>query len=294
MIGRVDDDTAVDPVMSSLPPPTGRPATMFPRPDPWAEQQRRRERHRAERNRHRRRWLIPIAVLAVAVAVAVIVGFVLADGGSGRGEPDPAATIAPTSSTVSETSSPDSTIAPDELVEVDQVWLIDRGDGVFDWGVSVRTPPAAPTRSGVVIDVRLLDANDAVVDDAFGVVDGVGPDSTGAVTGRLDDVDEVPVRLEFDVAVGVESSDRALGDVLSVRALERTPESIRGRIRSRNADPIGDVTMVLLWVDDDGDVVAAVPQPVEQVRPDVDVRFEIDLGDEVVPDGRPDSVVWTR
>jgi len=82
--------------------------------------------------------------------------------------------------------------------------------------------------------------------------------------------------------------------VLSIRALERTSDSVRGRIRSESLDPIDDITMVLLWLDGDGAVVAAVPQPVEQVRPEVDLRFDIELGGEVVPDGRPDSVVWTR
>ena len=146
----------------------------------------------------------------------------------------------------------------------------------------------------MVIDVRLIDAADDVVESANGEVNGIGPESIGAVAGRMADVDEVPVRLEFDVAVGVATNDRALGDLLDVRALERSSDSVRGRIRSEVPEPIADVTMVLLWLDDGGEVLAAVPQPVEQVRPGVDVRFEIDLGDEVVPEGRPDTVVWTR
>lgn len=186
------------------------------------------------------------------------------------------------------------TVSPDRLVRVDRVWLIDRGDGTFDWGVSVRTPPDAPMRSGVVIDVRLIDADDEVVEESTGVVDGVGPESIGAVSGRLADPTALPVRIEFDVAVGAESEDRSLADRLSLRAVERTPESVRGRIRSDVGNPIVNVTMVLLWFDDAGDVVAAVPQPVQQVRPGIDLRFDIDLGDEVVPDGPPDLVVWTR
>lgn len=266
---------------------------MFPRPDPWTEQARRQEEHEAEQRHRRRKWLIPLSALAV-LAVAAVVAVLVIDALSGSDVATPEATVAPSPSTVPEVSAPEPTVPPNQLVEIDQVWLIDRGDDVFDWGVSVRTPPGAPTRSGVVVEVRLLDDDDVVVHDAFGVVDGIGPESLGAVTGRLTDAGSVPVRLEFDVAVGVESNDRALGDVLSVRALERDPESVRGRIRSERRDPIEDVTMVLLWLDADGEVVAAVPQPVEQVRPDVDLRFDIDLDDEVVPDGRPDSVVWTR
>ncbi len=266
---------------------------MFPRPDPWAEQARRQERHREERRRRRRRWLIPAIALAVLTAGAIgglLVNEVLIE----RRAAVPVVATEPTSSTLPTTGGPEPTVPPNQLIEVDRVWLIDRGDGVFDWGVSVRTPAAASTRSGVVIDVRLIDATDDVVEIASGEVNGIGPESIGAVAGRLADVDGVPVRLEFDVAVGVATNDRALGDLLDVRALERSSDSVRGRIRSEVAEPIDDVTMVLLWFDDDGEVVAAVPQPVEQVRPDVDVRFDIDLGDEVVPDGRPDSVVWTR
>ena len=265
---------------------------MFPRPDPWAEQARRQERHRDEQRRRRRRWTIPIAVLVV-LAVGAIAGLFVNKVVTERRVAEPVATIEPPPSTDPVTSGPEPTVSPDSLIEVDQVWLIDRGDGVFDWGVSVRTPSAAPTRSGVVIDVRLIGADDEVVETANGEVDGIGPESIGAVTGRLTDVDKVPVRLEFDVAVGVASTDLALGDVLRVRALERDADALRGRIRVESASPIEDVMMVLLWFDDDGEVVAAVPQPVEQVRPDVEVRFDIDLRDEVVPDGRPDSVVWT-
>ena len=279
--------------MSPLPPPTGRPVTTFPRPDPWTEQLHRQELHDAERRRRQRKWLIPLAVLTV-LAIGGVIGFLVIDAASGREVAAPDATVDSEPSTTSLASTPEPALPPDQLVAIDQVWLIDRGDGVFDWGVSVRTPLEAPTRSGVVVEVRLLDDADVVVEDAFGVVDGIGPESIGAVTGRLVDPGSVPVRLEFDVAVGLESDDRALGDVLSIRALERTSDSVRGRIRSESLDPIDDITMVLLWLDGDGAVVAAVPQPVEQVRPEVDLRFDIELGGEVVPDGRPDSVVWTR
>jgi len=265
---------------------------MFPRPDPWDEQLKREERHRDEQRRRRRRWLFPLAgIVAVAVAtLAVLLASGIADDRS-AGPSD--AVTEPVRSTVVETTPP-TTVAPDELVDVDRVWLIDRGDGVFDWGVSVRTPPQAPTRSGVVIDVRLIGDDDTLVEAARGEVDGIGPESEGAVTGRLIDPDDVPVRIEFDVAVGVESRDDALDDVLAVRALEREADLVRGRIRAESAGRIEGVTMVLLWLDDDGEVLAAVPQPVDRVRPDVDARFEIDLRDEVVPDGRPDAVVWTR
>ena len=291
-IGRSRDDSVVGSVMSQPPPPTGRPTVASSRPDPWKEQAIRHARHRAEHKRRRRRLLVPLLVLTV-LAVIAFAGSLARDAWVERREADPATSVEPPPSTNVGAGDPEPAVPAEQLIEIDQVWLVDRGDGVYDWGVSVRTPEIAPTRSGVVIDVRLIDAADAVVEEASGVVDGIGPESIGAVTGRLNDAEQVPVRLEFDVAVGVESGDRALDDLLSVRALERTPGSVRGRIRSEVASPIDDVTMVLLWLGDDGEVVAAVPQPVEQVRPAVDARFDIDLDDEVVPDGRPDSVVWT-
>lgn len=267
---------------------------MFPRPDPWEEQAKRERQDREDRRRRRHRWLLPIVGLAL-VSTGAVAWFLIdrAVGDGSVAEPAIVAVSVESTTTVVVTSPP-STVSPNELVEVDRVWLIDRGDGVFDWGVSVRTPPTAPTRSGVVIDVRLLGADDDVVEEASGQVDGVGPESVGAVTGRLSDAPDVPVRIEFDVAVGVVADDRALGDMLDLRGLEREDDSVSGRVRTATVEPIQDVMMVLLWLDDAGDVVAAVPQPVERVRPDVDARFDIDLGDEVVPDGRPDTVVWTR
>lgn len=278
--------------MSTLPPPTGRPVTMFPRPDPWEEQLRRDARHRDERRRRRRAWLFPlvgVSVLAAAALTVLVASRAVDDRSS-----DPAGAVTESVAPTLDPTIPSTTVAPTELVQVDRVWLMDRGDGVFDWGVSVRTPPGAPTRSGVMIDVRLLDADGALVESASGEVDGIGPESDGAVAGRLIDPIEVPVRIEFDVAVGVASNDRALGDVLDVRALEREPDTVAGRIRTLSRVPIEAVTMVMLWLDDAGEVMAAVPRPVDLVRPDVDARFEVDLGDEVVPDGRPDAVVWTR
>lgn len=229
--------------------------------------------------------------MIAVLALGVLAGFAL-NRWSEQQDSETPATVAPPSSAPA-TVAAEPTIPPEQLVEVDQVWLIDRSDGVFDWGVSVRTPQGAPTRSGVVIDVRLIGEDDRVVHVASGEVNGIGPESIGAVAGRLTDDDGVPARIEFDVAVGVETNDRSLGDVLDIRGLERTTDSVRGRIRVEASTPIGDVTMVLLWFDEAGDVVAAVPKPVDQVRPDVDARFEIDLDGEVVPDGRPDAVVWT-
>ncbi len=296
--------------MSAIPPPDGRTAatstvpsstaTTPPPFDPWAEQVRRQAVHHAQRQRRRRKRAVPVIVLAVLVAGATTASVVLDRRSGDRPDdastpPDVASTPADAmASTASGSSGPEPTVAPDELVEVDQVWLVDRGDGTFDWGVSVRTPTIASRRSGVVIDVWLTDADGAIVHEASGEVDGIGPESTGAVAGRLTAPVSDPVRIEFDVAVGVASNDPGIGELLTVRAIERTGERVTGRIASLATEPIEDVTMVLLWFDDAGEVVAAVPQPVDRVRPEVEARFDIDLSRESVPEGGPDSVVWTR
>ncbi|MEP4648972.1 MAG: hypothetical protein ABJ314_02235 [Ilumatobacter sp.] len=296
--------------MSAIPPPAGdtaatstvpdSTATSPPPFDPWAEQVRRQALHHAQRRRRRRRQAAPLIVLAVLVAGVAAASVVIDRRSDDRS--DDASTPADVASSAVDavvpaapgSSAPAPTSAPDELVEVDEVWLVDRGDSTFDWGVSVRTPPSAPRRSGVVIDVWLTDADGAVVHTASGEVDGIGPESTGAVAGRLTAPVSDPVRIEFDVAVGVESNDRGIGEVLSVRALERTPDGVSGRIATTTTEPIEDFTMVLLWFDEAGEVVAAVPQRVDRVRPGVEARFDIDLSTEPVPDGDPDSVVWTR
>ncbi len=290
---RLDAAPATVPTSATpFPPPTGRPAATLPRPDPWVEQLRRREAHDAEQRRRRRKWWVPavVCLLVLAVVLALLVArWVLRtadDSVDAQGTQAPVTTGAPSAPSAPE-------VTADRLIDVDRVWLIDRGDGVFDWGVTVDAPPGAATRSGVVVDVRLLDAGDEVVESASGRLDGVGPGSVGAVTGRLNGPGVAPVRLEYDISVGDESSDPAVSDVLAVRAIEREGDTLRGRIRVDAADPVENVTMVLLWFDDDGEVIASVPQAVDRVRPGVDARFEIDLSDEVVPDGRPDSVVWT-
>lgn len=185
-----------------------------------------------------------------------------------------------------------STLAPGELVRVDEVWLIDRGDDVYDWGVIVQSPPGAPTRSGVEVEVRLLDAEGVVVETVGASLDGVDAESNGGVAGRTVDPERVPVRLEFDIGVGVAVEEPSLDDLLELRAVEQQEGSISGRVRSRSTAEVVDVTMLLVWRDDAGDIVATVPTPISRVRPGVDARFEIDLTDERVPDRRPDDVMW--
>ncbi len=278
--------------MSDLPPPAGRPTTMFPRPDPWVEQARRDAEHRSLRRRRRQRWLIPLATVLALTALAAVAGsvVVLLGGDADEDVVEPA----PVATTVDTTVVPTPTVGPEDLVAVDEVWLVDRGDDVFDWGVAVRTQEGAPPRSGVEVTVRLIAADGDIVDSVTDILGVIDDDSAAAVAGRLVEPDDDPVRIEFDISVGQESESAALADLFDVRALERDGDEMTGRIRSSAASDIADLRLLFVWHDEEEAVVATAPLGIDVLRAGVDARFVLDLGEEVVPEGRPDTVFWIR
>jgi len=264
---------------------------MYPRPDPWVEQARREAAHRAVRRRKRRRWLFPVVALVVVIALGTGVAVVLLvdrDRTSQVVEPPPV-TI-PVATTIASALP----IDPADLVAVDEVWLVDRGDGTFDWGVAVRTQTGAPSRRGVEVTVRLISAGEGVVESVSDILGVIDADAPAAVAGRLTDPDDDPVRIEFDISVGEETTEPALADLLDVRALERDGDEMTGRIRSSASDEISDLQVLFVWHDEAGAVIATAPLAIELLRPGVDARFSIDLSAEVVPEGRPDAEFWVR
>ncbi len=265
---------------------------MFPRPDPWIEQARREEAHRARRRRRRLRWLIPLLVIAIGGAVVGAIVVFAPDFGPERA--NDVVVPATVTTVVDTTVAPPPTVAPGDLVAVDEVWLVDRGDGVFDWGVAVRTQPDAPPRRDVEVTVRLLSAAGEVVSsvtDTLGVIDA---DAPAAVAGRMTEPADEPVRIEFDISVGEETQDVALADLLDIRALERDGEELTGRIRSAASTEIEDLQVLFVWHDEAGAVIGTAPLEIEVLRPGVDARFALDLAEEILPDGRPDAVFWIR
>lgn len=280
--------------MNELPPPAGPPATMYPRPDPWVEQARRDVVHRAARRRRRRRWLVPLLVIVVLSLAAGAWAVLLRDRGGTSDAVESPSVTPPVTSMVDTTIASVPTVGPEDLVAVDEVWLVDRGDGVFDWGVAVRTQPDAPARRGVEVTVRLISDDDEVVESVSEILGVIGDDAPAAVAGRLTDADEDPVRLEFDISVGEETDGAALADLFDVRALERDGDELTGRIRSSASSEIGDLRVLFVWHDEVGSVIATAPLAIDVLRPGVDARFELDLSEEVVPEGRPDTVFWVR
>lgn len=283
-------------------------------PDPWEEQRRRAREHR--RARRRRRLLIfglPLGVLLVAAAVVAVLVLADSDGGDEVATTDgsadttsdtvDAAGVTTTSTAVTTTSvptAPADPAPPTRPVDVTEVWLLDRGDGDFDWGLTVRVPEGGDARSDVAVRVRLIDADDEVLQTIERSLEGVNDRGPTAVAGRFAEDDGIPVRLDFDVAVGVASDDPGLNDLLDTRAVEREDNELRGRIRSSALDDVTDVAMVLVWRDDEerdesgaAPIVDVVVYDIERLRPAVDARFEIDLTDLRTPDGLPDDVFWS-
>jgi hypothetical protein len=286
--------------VTSLPPPTGPPAVGGPRPDHWTEELRRRELDRRDRRPVRRVvWAGVVAAVGAAIVVAAVAVSLLGsvDGPTGRVARD----LPPPPTT---TPAPASTVRPDELVGVEEVWLLDRQDGSFDWGVIVVTPPGTERRSGVEVTVRLVTAGGEVVHTATDVLDGVSATSPGALGGRVEGLDGVPARIEFDVSVGRPADDASLGELLDVRAVEHGDGVLAGRVRSVATDDLTDLRLVLVWRSDgrseiagevvpEGEVIATVVRDVGRIRPDVEARFEVEL-DPVVPDREPDDVYWAH
>ena len=77
---------------------------------------------------------------------------------------------------------------------MDEVWLLDRQDGSYDWGLIVTSTDAAD-REGVAVTAQLLDAGGeviVVVGDEIGVLPAGG---RAAVGGVVTDPGGSPVRI---------------------------------------------------------------------------------------------------
>lgn len=208
-------------------------------------------------------------------------------GGLGEDPRDAAATVPP------------STVDPATLVQLDDVWLLDGGDGSYDWGIVLQG--GAGARRDIDVTVRLEDSTGSVVFTATEELSVLAPRQRTALGGTAGSLPAAPVRIETDVSVGFD--DAATG-VVDVRAVERRidPRSgtdvVAGRLRSAFAQPVEDLVLAAIWrapTGDEtvaaGDIVAVVFRDVERVRPGVDARFEIPVAGRDVPDGPPDEVL---
>jgi len=255
-----------------------------------------------------RRWVVGVAVgVAVAGAAAGVARWSLS--GDESVEPVPASTastVVPDTSAEVPAPTPPVTVDPSTLVQLDDVWLLDGGDGSYDWGIIVMGGEGA--RRDIDVTVRLEDATGSVVFTATDAVSMLAPSQRSAIGGTARALQAQPVRIEADVSVGYavgEPPDDATG-AIDVRALERRvdprsndgSEVVTGRLRSTFPEPVEDIVLAAIWrapVDGDtvraGDIVAVVFRDVDRVRPGVDARFEIPVTGRDVPSGPPDEVL---
>jgi hypothetical protein len=285
----------------SGPPPSERDAALPP--DPWAEQARRRD-DLTRRRRRRWRWVGGAGgiVIVVVLAIAAVPHLIGGDAADGPITPDPV----PTSREVASASVPQATTGDArgaDLAELDDVWLIDRGDGIYEWGLTMRST-AEVDRGPFRIDASLRDDERAEVGRVSDSVAELPAGGAATVGGVVDDVAGEPTRLVVDVEVGPPLSEPALpADALDIVAVARQEvasasgersEVITGRVRSTAATDVLDVRLALLWRDETGEVVAAVFHAVDRVRPGIDARFEIPIGEFAGVEGLPTDVSWSR
>lgn len=195
--------------------------------------------------------------------------------------------------------------------QLDEVWLLDRQDGSYDWGLTVRST-ADEDRGPFEIDASIRDPDRNEVVGVSGTIGELAAGAVASVGGTVAIDRGEPRTLAVDVTVGAPLSESAL-DVDDLRVVglsrRRAPapvasvdpavpagggEVIVGRLRSAVADDVVGVRLALLWRDAAGDVVAAIFHDVERVRPGVDARFEIPVGDRVAAEGLPSEVSWSR
>jgi hypothetical protein len=209
----------------------------------------------------------------------------------------------PVNSTVTSTVVPSGTaggvLTP---VRLEEVWLIDRGDGRYEWGAVIisRVPD---DRGPVVIRASFLGDDGTEVAHADEQLRSLAAGTGATVGGVVDDPAGIPRSLVVDVMAGDGLDDPApQPDDLQILAVERRgdggsdgrPDVVAGRLRSTLGTEVVEIRLALVWRDDRGQVVAAVFHDVERVRPGVDARFEVPVDDLLDVDGPPTEITWTR
>jgi hypothetical protein len=290
--------------VSEFPPPSGRPVAYALIGDPWVEQARRHERHRAEQRRRRRRVVLSVAGAAVVVAAVGVTAFLVvgADGSSdnstdasqGRtGTTIPASTIPAIS--VSSSSATESSGDSEQAAKVVDVWLLDRGDGNFDWG-AVLSSNADVVRGDLEVSVVALGDDGVEIFADQLAVPRLAPDGLAAVGGAFDADDSTPIRVEVTATPGTALPDE-VGAIFAVTDVRRVASGQVGRddrllgtieLVAGNETP---VRLAVIWRDDEGRVVASVFDELDPVSTEAAAEFSLRLPRNLVPLGEPDSIV---
>lgn len=304
---------------SDLPPPTGDRVVYAFRRDPWAERAEQQQAEGEVRRRRRRRVLQIVAIPAV-VGLAAVAWFVVplvaelfdteADTDSPGAvaieletptqdvEGSDAAVDAPSASAPADADAP-ATEPP--AADVDEVWLLDRGDGSYDWGV-IAVSTATDGFNDVDLVATLLDVDGGVVYREDLVIELLSPGGRAAAGGVYRTIDTVPVRIEVTATVtGVDVADgSSVG--YEVANLERVPsgqvnrdDRLVGSVTAVGSTPVTVaetvVRVVAIWRDGDGALVAAVVDELDAVSNGAALEFSVALPRSVVPAGLPDDIV---
>lgn len=290
--------------MSEFPPPSGKPVAYALIGDPWAEQARRHERHRAEARRRRRRVLLSVSGVAVVIAAAGVAAFLVVGADSsgdsatetsqGRtGTTIPASTIPAVS--VSSSIGTESSGDREQAAKVVDVWLLDRGDGDFDWG-AVLSSNADVVRGDLEVSVIALDDDGVEIFADQVAVPRLVPNGLAAVGGVFDADDRTPTRVEVTSTLGTALPDE-VGAIFAVSDVRRVASGQVGRddrllgtveLVAGNEAP---VRLAVIWRDDDSRVVAAVFDELDPVNTEAAAEFSLRLPRNLVPPGEPDSIV---
>jgi hypothetical protein len=280
--------------VSELPPPTGKPVAFALRGNPWAEQARRHAAHLAERQARRRRRLLHFGVPAAVLLVGggAVAAILIADDDSAGPASARATTIAPNTSVMSTTDPP---VPAVDTASVDEVWLLDRGDGSYDWGAIVSSASDVAHRD-LEVTVTMFDADglEVFVDEI--VIAQLVPDGLSVVGGEVEVDGAAPTRVEVTATLGRAAPDSAvatvaLADVRRVSSGQvNRDDRLLGSIEVLDGDPQA-VRVAAVWRDDAGSVIASIFDVIEIDDAAQSTEFSLWLPRTIVPAGAPDEIV---
>jgi hypothetical protein len=282
--------------VSELPPPTGQPVAFALRGDPWAEQARRHAARLAERQARRRRRLTYFGVSAAVLLVGggAVATVLVADDEADEPASALATTIAPNTSIVSTT---DQAVPAPDTASVDEVWLLDRGDGSYDWGAIVSSASDV-AHLDLEVAVTMFDADgvEVFVDDV--VIAQLIPDGQSVVGGAVEVDNAAPTRIEVTATLGMATSDSAVATVavadvrrVSSGQVDRD-DRLLGSLEVIDGDPQA-VRVAAIWRDEAGSVIASIFDVIDIEIDDAaqPTEFSLRLPRTIVPAGEPDEIV---
>lgn len=247
---------------------------------------------------------LPVAVLLVVATVvgSELIGSDSADDAGQATVPAAEAVEAATLPSVGDTSAP-----ADEDATVEEVWLLDRGTGVYDWGAIVASSTDA-IRRDLAVTVVLADADGAELSVQSVRIAELAPGSRAIIGGTAEDLEGTPTRIQVTSTLGTADpdGDAIVMDVVDVRRISSGQISRDDRllgtvhVDAGRSAAMTTVSIAALWRDESGDVVASVVGSVTLGpglggEPDAvagrEADFSLRLPRSIVPARTPDEVV---